>query len=136
MNSEVQIALRNRLIATPELLELVPAANILDTNQRPAPVPSILMGESQNVDEGNSIKRRRTRIYHTLHIWTREPSLKNVKLIADKLRLAVKPARLVLQEGLHCADLMVSSTRFMRDPDGEHSHGIVTVEALIVEVTE
>lgn len=136
MNHEVQIALRTRLIATPELIALVPAANILDTHQRPAPVPSIIIGEGQGVDEGTSLKRRHTRIYHTLNIWTREPSFKNAKLIADKIRLAVKPGRLVLPVGLHCADLLMKSSRFMRDPDGEHSHGIVTIEALIAEVTE
>lgn len=133
MEHEVQIALRMRLVATPELVALVPATNILDTNQRPAPSPSIIMGESQAVDEGTSLRRAHTRIYHTLHVWKKEPSLSGVRAICDKIRLAVKPARLVLPEGLHCADLLVQSMRYLRDPDGEHSHGVVTVEALIVE---
>ena len=82
---ESQKALRARFTTTAAILALVPASNILDSNQRPAPVPSIILGESQ----------------------TAEP--------------------------YHCADLRVSSIRTLRDPDGEHSHGIVTVEALIVE---
>ncbi|WP_258552000.1 hypothetical protein [Paracoccus versutus] len=40
-------------------------------------------------------------------------------------------ARLTLAAPLHCADARVSSMRFLRDPDGEHSHGVVVVEVLV-----
>ncbi|WP_420341715.1 hypothetical protein [Paenirhodobacter sp.] len=36
-------------------------------------------------------------------------------------------------DGLACADVLVSSMRFLRDPDGEHAHGVVVVEVLAVE---
>ena len=131
---EVQKALRARFTTTAALMALVPASNVLDTNQRPAPVPSIILGESQSVDEGSSLKRTHTRVYHTIHIWKREPSLAGVKAICGLIRQAINfGPRLVMAAPYHCADLQVSSTRTMRDPDGEHSHGVVTVEALIVE---
>ncbi|MFC0198885.1 DUF3168 domain-containing protein [Paracoccus rhizosphaerae] len=130
---EVQKAIRDRLNSDATVNEWVPAGNILDTNQRPAPRPAIILGESQSVDEGADLKRTRTRIFHTLHIWVREPSLERSKAIAGAIRAAVRLGRLALPEGLHCADLLVSSQRFLRDPDGEHSHGVVTLEILITE---
>lgn len=131
---EVQRALRARFTTTAALMALVPAANVLDTNQRPAPIPSIILGESQSVDEGTSLRRAHTRVYHTIHVWTREPSLQGVKAICGEIRRAGNfGTRLVLAAPYHCADLRVSSIRTMRDPDGEHSHGVVTVEALVSE---
>lgn len=132
---ETQKAIRARLISTSAVTALVPANHILDVNQRPAPDPSIIMGDSQQVDEGTSLKRRHSRIFHSLHIWKREPSLEGVKTIAGAIRNAIHAGRLAMPGGLACADLLVSSTRFVRDPDGETSHGIVVIEALIAEVT-
>lgn len=130
---EVQKALRARLITTAALVAVVPAASVLDTNQRPAPVPSIILGESQSVDEGTSLRRAHTRVYHTIHVWTREPSLQGVKAICGQLKRALGAGRLTLAAPYHCADLRVSEMRYLRDPDGEHSHGVVTVAVLVAE---
>lgn len=132
---DVQKAIRDRLVGNQRVIDLVPATNILDTNQRPAPMPSIILGESQSVDEGTSIKRTHWRIYHTLHLWAREPSLERVKALAGAIRAEMRLGRLALSEGLHCTDLQVAGMRFLRDPDGEHSHGVVTLEILLSEVT-
>ncbi|MFN4102646.1 MAG: DUF3168 domain-containing protein, partial [Pararhodobacter sp.] len=121
------------LISNATVMALVPAAHILDTNQRPAPRPSIILGESHSVDEGTSLRRAHTRIYHTLHIWVREPSLERSKGIASAVVAEMRKGRLVLPAGLHCADLRVSGQRFLRDPDGEHSHGVVTLDILVSE---
>lgn len=131
---EVQKAIRARLVSNQTVIALVPATHVLDTNQRPAPMPSIILGESQSVDEGTSLKRSHTRIYHTLHLWAREPSLERSKAIGGAIAAAMRAGRLALPQGLHCADLRVAGQRFMRDPDGEHSHGVLTVEILVTEV--
>lgn len=131
---EVQKALRARLVNSPAVLALVPPENILDTNQRPNPVPSVILGDSQATDEGTSLRRAHTRVYHTLHVWTRETSLEMVKRICGEVRAALHSGRLTLPAGLACADVLVSSMRFLRDPDGEHAHGVVVVEVLAVEV--
>lgn len=133
MEQEVQKALRARFTTTAALMALVPAQNVLDSNQRPAPVPSIILGESQSVDEGTSLRRAHVRVFHTVHVWKREPSLEGVKAIGDQIRRAIGFGRLVVASPLHCADLRVSSTRYLRDPDGEHSHGVITIEALMTE---
>lgn len=127
---EVQKAIRARLTT---YAVGVPAAQIIDANQRPSKLPAILLGDSQAADEGSSLRRAHTRVYHSLHVWQREPSLEGAKTIAGAIRSAIHSARLTLAPGLHCADARVSSMRFLRDPDGEHSHGVVVVEVLVSE---
>lgn len=130
----VQKALRARLVADLNLVGLVPPSSILDRNSRPAPDPSIIIGEDQAVDEGDSIKRDRLRVFSTLHVWKKETGLTGVKAIAGAIRTAVQSANLPLDPGFHFADCRVSGERFLRDPDGETAHGVVTIETLVQEV--
>jgi hypothetical protein len=127
----VQKALRSRLIGTAAVTALVPANSVLDINQRPAPDPSIILGEDQVVDPGQSIARDIVRVHSTLHVWKKENGLSGVKAIAAAAWAAIKTGRLTLDAGLQCVDCRVTDTRFLRDPDGETSHGVVNVETLI-----
>lgn len=129
----LQTAIRLRLVGSSAIIDLVPAGSILDRNQRPAPDPSIIIGEGTSVDDGDSISRSLTRINTDLHVWKREPSLAGVKEIAGLIRLAIKAAPLALETGFHCVDARIASARFLRDPDGETSHGVVTIEATVEE---
>ncbi|WP_127113057.1 DUF3168 domain-containing protein [Shimia sediminis] len=128
----VQKAIRARLVATQAVTDLVPAVSILDRNQRPAPNPSIILGESQMVDE-DAMHGNRTRVYHTIHIWKREASLEGVKRIAGAVRNALHWSSFDLDTGYHAVNWHVSNIRPLRDPDGETSHAIVTVEVLVSE---
>jgi hypothetical protein len=132
-SAAVQIALRARFIATPAVTTLVPANSILDHNQRPAPSPSIVLGEDQVVDAKLTIKRDYVRVYSTIHIWKKEPSLAGVKAISDAIRRSVGRVRaLDLADPDYAAtDCHVESSRFMRDPDGETSHGVMVVSTLV-----
>lgn len=125
----VQKAIRARLMATASILEVVPAASILDRNSRPAPDPSIVIGEDQIVDEGR-IARDVVRVYSTLHVWKKEPGLVGVKAIAGAIRSAMRE-RLPSSPGYHFADSYVSSERFLRDPDGVTAHAVITIESLV-----
>jgi len=133
---ELQKAIRARLVATNGIVTLVPPTAILDRHERPAPRPSIILGQSQVIDEGDSIERKRHRIYHDIHVWVKEPSTEGAKSICWAIRQALQASRLVLPSGLHLADLRVESARVLRDPDMESSHGILTVDALVVEETQ
>ncbi|MGP2493510.1 DUF3168 domain-containing protein [Mesorhizobium sp. PUT5] len=128
----LQKALRARLVATGAVTALVPAASILDANQRPAPSPSIIIGEGQAI-EGDRLDRRDQRLVLTLHVWKKEPGITGVKAIAGAIRAALS-LKFEENDGYHFADCRVSSMRFLRDPDGETAHGVVTVEALVCEV--
>lgn len=129
----LQKALGARLAGSPAVTALVPACNILDRNSRPAPNPSIILGEDQAMDEGG-FARTKQRIIHTVHIWKEESGLGGAKAIASAIREAVmRGAPMRLPDGYHLADIRVSGERFMRDPGGDHSHGVVTLDALVAE---
>ncbi|MGR3639080.1 DUF3168 domain-containing protein [Alterinioella nitratireducens] len=128
---ELQKALRARLVATPAVTALVPPSSIVDSHQRPSPAPGIVLGETQLVDEGTSLQRAHTRVYHTVHVWKREPSLQGVKAISAAIRGALAGNRLALGGGYHLVDLRISQARAMRDPDGETSHAVLTLNALV-----
>lgn len=135
MNLEwaVQRAIRDRLTGDAGVTSLVPANHILDRNGRPAPDPSIIFGEDQ-VLEGGDIARKKHEVISTLHVWAKSSGLVEVKKIAGAIRTAIHSGRLTMAAGFHCGDCRVSSMRFLRDPDGETGHGVVTVESLVREV--
>lgn len=126
----VQIGIRSRLIGDAEVIALVPAGHVLDRSQRPIIDPSIIIGEGLSIDDGDSIARNRYRVVSTLHIWKKEPSLAGARAIAWAIRAAIKQGRLDLSPDFHCADCRVSSVRYLRDPDGETSHGVVEIETI------
>lgn len=136
MSAEIamQKAVRARLIDTAAVTQLVPSANILDRNERPNPDPSIIIGEGISRDEGDSISRSLTRVWLDLHVWKKEPSTAGVKAIAGAIRAAFK-TRVAADSGFHVVDCFVETTRFLRDPDGETSHGVVTINAKVQEVS-
>lgn len=132
----VQKALRARLVATSAVTALVPAANIVDRHQLPVLDPSIVLGEDQEVTpDFQTIKRQMVRVYSTVHIWKREPSLVGVKTIAGAIRRAIETTyKLPLDDpDFHSIDCQVSEVRFMRDPDGETSHGVMTIDSILAK---
>lgn len=127
---DLQKAIRNRLIASP-VTALVAAAAILDKNIRPEVFPCIIIGEGQTLPD-DGISRNRHQVYSDLHLWTKEAGLVAVKQIAGAIRDALADGRLALDHH-HVADLMIASTRFLRDPSGA-SHGVMTLQARLVEL--
>jgi hypothetical protein len=136
MSAEValQKGIRARLVGDTAVTSLVPAASVLDRNERPAPDPSIIIGETTSRDDGDTIARDRVHVFADLHVWKREPSTAGVKTVAGAIRASIKRSRLPLDAGFHCVDAFVASTRVLRDPDGLTSHAVVTVEAIVQEV--
>jgi len=128
----LQKAIRARLIGTPAVTALVPAANVLDKNSRPEVFPSIIIGEAQTVP-GDGLARTRYTVFADLHLWQTEPGLAFVKGVAGALWGAFRTPFYTI-DGHHVADLHITSSRFIRDPDGLHSHGIISVEAQLVEL--
>jgi len=128
----MQAAIRARLVAASAVTSLVPATSILDQNSRPETFPSIIIGEGQTVsDEG--LARRRHQVFADLHIWQKEAGLVGAKQVAGAIREALADTFWNVT-GLHVADLHIASSRFLRDPGGLHSHGIITLQASVSEV--
>jgi hypothetical protein len=69
--------------------------------------------------------------YCTLHTWFAEPGLVNCKAavsaIAEALRVDAQIDGVLHLDGFTCHDLAIVQTRFLRDPHGSLSHGILTV---------
>lgn len=129
----LQKSLVSRLKGDTALNAMVPPENIYDRHALPAPSPSIILGESQAIEEGD-IARKVERIFFTMHVWKRELGLRGVKEIAGAIRTAVNRERFAPVDGYHIGDCRVSQMRYLRDPDNETSHGVVTIEALVMEI--
>lgn len=129
----MQKAIRDRFVASPALIALVPADHVLDRNARPNPDPSVIIGEGQKLP-GGDIARRTFEVIFDIHVWRKEPGLTGVKAIVGAMRTALHSSRPILPAGYHCGDCHVSSARYLRDPDGETSHAVMTVSALVGEV--
>lgn len=127
----VQKAIRQRLVASEAVTSLVPANSILDRNERPAPDPSIIIGEDQIIDTGMLVNGSVVRVASTIHVWKVEPSLVGVKSIVGAIWQAFRGGRLALDDGCECIHFIVTDYRFMRDPDGATSHGIVQVLTMV-----
>lgn len=127
---DLQKAIRARLLASADLMALVPADNVLDSTGRPELMPAVGIGEGQTV-----FKRFGSTTHATLHIWDQEPGLTTSKQIASAivaaLRIDAQIEGVLILDNFICHDLQVTQTRFMRDPHGSYSHGIVTVAGIM-----
>lgn len=128
-----QKAIHARLTGNEAVTALVPAENIVDRNARPVADPSIVIGEGQSV-EASRIDRRDQRLFMDMHVWKREQAMAGVKAICSAIRSAIHSETVVDDNGFQFGDCRVTSMRYLRDPDGETSHAVVTVEAMAVEV--
>jgi hypothetical protein len=118
--------MRAALVADANITALVPAAQIYDQSQRPEIFPSIVLGECQETLDDMSLERN----YYPLHVWHREPGLIGVKAIAWQIRKTLVNNPLVT---LGLVDFRYNDARFLRDPDGVTSHGVLTFEILMGE---
>jgi len=124
-----QQAARGILIANSDVTALVPAANILDANYEPEAFPRLVIGEDQELP-ADDVVNRYTKLNSTFHIWTREPGLAGAKAIAGAVRKALVLTNWT-QNGYVNIRTMLVSARYLRDPDGQTAHGVVTFESLI-----
>ncbi len=111
-------------------MALVPADHVLDSNGRPERMPGV------NIGEGNTVYQRfYSTTYSTLHVWVQESGLTGAKAIVGAivpaLRIDAQITGVLALDDFICHDLSVTQTRFMRDPHGSYSHGIVTVAAVM-----
>ncbi len=128
----VVAAMRAAFVASGAVMALCPAANILDIHDAALPEPAIVLGDVQELLRRSSGNRNSADLVATLHLWKSERSFEGCKrlkaALADALRMSPRPT---LEAGYHLADWRVVSARYLRDPDGQKSHGVVTVEALV-----
>lgn len=126
----LQKAIRSRLIASPELMALIQADHVLDANGRPEIMPAIYVGEAQTI-----FRRWDATSHATLHVWFAEPGLvqckEAVSTIVAALRIDAQADGVLPIDGFTVHDMQATQTRYLRDPHGPFSHGVVTVAAIV-----
>ncbi|WP_283830749.1 DUF3168 domain-containing protein [Bradyrhizobium japonicum] len=126
----LQKAIRARLIASPELMALVQADHVMDANGRPEIMPAVYIGEGQT-----TFRRWDATSYATLHVWFAEPGLvqckEAVSAIVAALRIDAQADGVLPIDGFTVHDMQATQTRYLRDPHGSYSHGVVTVAAIV-----
>lgn len=126
----LQEAIRLRLIASPELMALVQADHVMDANGRPEIMPAVYLGEGQTL-----FRRWDATTYATLHVWFAEPGLvqckEAVSAVVAALRIDAQTDGVLRIDGFTVHDMQATQTRYLRDPHGPFSHGVVTVAAIV-----
>ncbi|RCS25838.1 DUF3168 domain-containing protein [Phyllobacterium salinisoli] len=120
----VQRLIYSRLTSNASLLALLPADAIFDRNARPERFPCVVVGEAQTVGDDIDCGPS-SEVYSTVHVWTKEEGFRSCKTIAGAVRRALWQAEGIF-DGFRVLDTGFENSRFLRDPSGEHSHGIVT----------
>ncbi|MET4217849.1 hypothetical protein ABIB00_003061 [Bradyrhizobium sp. LB14.3] len=127
---DLQKAIRQRLLASAELLALVDPDAIIDANGRPERMSCVQLGEGQTL-----FRRWDATTHATLHVWFQEPGLvqckQAVSAIVEALRVDAQVSGVLVLDHFTCHDLMVTQTRYLRDPHASFSHGIVTVAGIM-----
>lgn len=126
----LQKAIRARLIASPELMALVRADHVMDANGRPEIMPAVYLGEGQTI-----FRRWDATTHAALHVWFAEPGLvqckEAVSAIVAALRIDAQAEGVLPIDGFTVHDMQATQTRYLRDPHGSFSHGVVTVAAIV-----
>lgn len=128
---DLQKAIRARLIAASAVTSIIPATAIVDRNATPALDHSIVIGEGIAAPD-DGLARTRHHVVADVHVWRKEPGLAGSKQVVGAIRDALNDGPLILDMH-HVADLRITSTRFLRDPGGLHSHAVLSLEARLVE---
>ena len=132
--SEATLAAQRIIVSTlresAAVTALVPPLNIFDRSSRPEVFPCIVVGEAYAVGADTDCFEA-SEVYAEVHVWTAENGMSACKAIAGAVRRAMKDIDRV-HDGFRTS-FNFESSRFLRDPDGEHSHGIVEFMALSEE---
>ena len=127
---DLQAIIRARLLASADLMALVPADNVVDVTGRPERVPAVIIGESQSVFD-----RFKSTAHLTIHCWFQEPGLVTAKAAASAiiqaLHVDAQMEGVLVTANFTVHDMRVTDTRYLRDPHGSYSHAVITVTAIV-----
>jgi hypothetical protein len=129
---DFQKHVRSALTSYLPLIPLVSPNAIFDRIGTPERFPCVLIGESFS-EFPDDFSAFFSNITMDLHIWSSATSTAEVKAISHEIRKALMSTPVVM-DGNEIVDLQVPSARFLRDPDGIHHHGILTVTAIVREL--
>jgi hypothetical protein len=116
-----------RLKASAAVTSLVPAAAIFDRNSRPEVFPCVIIGEGQTIDQsGDCIVA--AEVYLDVDVWTKEPGLAACKTLAGAIMRELRGFESEYQGVV--LSITSQDARYLRDPSGEHGHGVISLSLL------
>lgn len=127
----LQKAIGVRLIEAGDVTALVPVDAIVERSGAPALERCIMIGDGQTV-HGDRYRRFYDETFADLHIWVKESGLLIAKQIGGAVIDALDGQSFDF-DGYRCTGMLMGGSRYMRDPHGEYSHGIVTIRAIVRE---
>ncbi len=122
----IQTAVRARLIASPAMMELVPADHIICGRKLPELDREILIGEGLTVFDPFY-----SNVHLDLHVWVKETGFDITKAIASAAYDALQIIRDPWMAGESMVHRLDMSARYLRDPHGEYAHGVLSLDALM-----
>lgn len=132
--AELQKAIIAQLGATPAVAALL-STRIFDNAPDNAAYPHLTLGPAQEIDDSADCIDGQECIQQ-IDVWTEEGgSQLSAKVICGAVRKALHGADLTLGTGYGLVLIEVESTRYTGDPNEKIAHGIVTVRAIIDEVS-
>ncbi|WP_375458886.1 DUF3168 domain-containing protein [uncultured Enterovirga sp.] len=102
---------------------------IYDTPPMAAAYPYVTLGEDQILPDRGDGGYEGSDVTLTLHVWSRATGFPEAKRVAAATRAALAGG-LTLEAGTRLVDLTFEEARFLREPDGVTSHGVLTFTAL------
>lgn len=128
-----QTAVRAALVASPEVLALMPADHIRAGSTRPDKLPSVILADAQTEFLGcASGSQRLARVFLTLHVWAQEDGADTARQIGAAVYQVLEfgPADAA---GITLDEWQRPRVVWLRDPKPELSltHGVMTLEAVV-----
>ncbi len=106
----------------------VAGGRIYDIVPSGAAFPYVSIGEEQAIEDGNSCDEG-WEVFIDNHVWSRAVGFPEAKTLVALVRQRINAITSVT--GYTLISVEVEDTRFMRDPDGLTSHGVVSARWLI-----
>lgn len=125
---DFQRALFARLTTYAPLAALI-GTRAFDRITPDAPFPYLTIFDAQLVEDGDDC-RDGDEVNVDIHVWSRAVGSLEAKQIAGHVRKALHQYDLMLGADHALVDLSFTGSRFLRDPDGLTTHGVVSFRAL------
>lgn len=128
-----QTAVRAALVASPDILALLPADQIRAGATRPDRLPSVILSDARTEFLGCAAgSQRLARVYLILHVWAQEDGADTARQIGAAVYQALQfgPADTV---DISLDEWQQPRVVWLRDPKPELSltHGVMTLEAVV-----
>ncbi|MGN8117512.1 tail completion protein gp17 [Labrys sp. 22185] len=125
----LQKLIADRLLASADLLALVPADQIRASNARPEADRVVILGSGHTV-YGDDYTQFYDRPALDIHVYTRESHPNIARQVAGIIREVLR-ARPWSADGWIVHGLSANNGRFFRDPGGEYAHAVISIDAVM-----